>query len=102
MIRLGYDDKILFVKFEDLCLYPETEMARIYDYLEVPYFKHDFDNITQITKEDDSVYGLTSDLHTIKKSLDLVPSDADVILGKDITKWIKDTYKWYHEKFNYK
>jgi sulfotransferase len=101
MIRLGYDNKILFVKAEDLCLYPETEMNRIYNYLEVPYFKHDFDNIQQITSEDDSVYGLTKDLHAIRPVLQMKPSDADVVLGKDITKWLNENYKWYYEKFNY-
>jgi len=101
IIRLGYDDKILFVKAEDLCLYPETEMTRIYQYLEVPYYTHDFDNIKQITQEDDSVYGLTKDLHSIRPILQMKPSDADVILGKDITKWLNDNYKWYYDKFNY-
>jgi sulfotransferase len=100
-IRLGYDDKILFVKCEDLCLYPDAEMVRIYDYLGVAYYKHDFDNIQQITSEDDSVYGLSNDLHTIRPKLQMKPSDADAILGKDITQWIYDTYKWYYQKFNY-
>jgi sulfotransferase len=102
MIRLGYDDKILFVKCEDLCLYPETEMSRVYQYLGIPYFKHDFDNITQITQEDDSVYGLTKDLHTIRPKLEMKPSDADGILGKDITDWLFKNYEWYYRKFNYK
>ena len=102
MIRLGYSDKVLFVKSEDLCLYPETEMTRIYQYLDVPYFKHDFDNIEQITQEDDSVYGLTKDLHQIRAKLEMNPSDADVVLGKDITNWLYDNNKWYYEKFGYK
>lgn len=102
MIRLGYDDKILFVKCEDLCLYPETEMSRVYQYLGIPYFKHDFDNITQITQEDDSVYGLTKDLHTIRPKLEMKPSDADGVLGKDITDWLFKNYEWYYRKFNYK
>ena len=101
MNRLGYDDKILFVKAEDLCLYPDSEMIRIYQYLDVPHFKHDFDNIEQITSEDDEVYGLSKDLHTIRPSLNMKPSDADAILGKDITKWLHDNYKWYYDKFNY-
>jgi sulfotransferase len=101
MIRLGYDDKILFVKCEDLCLYPDAEMTRVYNYLGVPYFKHDFDHIEQVTKEDDSIYGLGSDLHTIRPKLEMKPSDADKVLGKDITQWIYDTYKWYYTKFNY-
>lgn len=101
MNRLGYDDKILFVKAEDLCLYPDSEMIRIYQYLDVPYFKHDFDNIEQITTEDDSIYGLSKDLHQIRPSLNMKPSDADAILGKDITKWLHENYKWYYDKFNY-
>ena len=101
MIRLGYDDKILFVKCEDLCLYPDAEMTRVYNYLGVSYFNHDFDNIEQVTKEDDSIYGLGSDLHTIRPKLEMKPSDADKVLGKDITQWLYDTYKWYYTKFNY-
>lgn len=101
-IRLGQDDKILFVKFEDLCLHPESEMKRVYDYLEIPFFQHDFENIEQITKEDDEVYGLTNDLHTIKPSLSLPQPDYKQVLGQDICNWIYTNYQWYFEKFNYK
>lgn len=102
IISEGYDDKILFVKAEDLCLYPETEMTRIYNYLEVPYFKHDFDNIQQITTEDDSVYGLTKDLHTIRPKLQLKQSDADSVIPKDAREWLYERFKWYYDKFGYK
>jgi len=101
-IRLGYDNKILFVKAEDLCLYPDAEMTRVYNYLSIPYFQHDFDNIQQVTKEDDTVYGLTPDLHTIRTKLEMKPSDADSVLGKDITEWLYTNYKWYYDKFGYK
>lgn len=101
-MRLGQDDKILFIKYEDLCLHPEKEMKRVYDYLEIPHFEHDFDNIKQITKEDDEVYGLTSDLHTIRPSLSLPQPDYKQILGQDICNWIYTNYQWYFEKFNYK
>jgi len=102
MIRLGYDDKILFVKFEDLTMYPEMEMKRIYNYLGLDYFEHDFDNIKQITKEDDEVYGLTSDLHIIQPKLEPLKKDFKEILGKDICDWIQANYSWYQEKFNYR
>jgi sulfotransferase len=102
MTRLGFDEKVLFVKYEDLCLYTEMEMRRVYDYLELPYFEHDFDNIEQITSEDDSVYGLTNDLHTIKPKLELPTPDYHDILGKDVCAWIYNTYKWYFDKFQYK
>jgi sulfotransferase len=99
--RLGYDKHILFVKFEDLCLYPETEMHRIYNYLEIPYFQHDFDNIEQVTKEDDEVYGVFGD-HTIRTKLEPVQSQAKKILGADVCNWIFDNYKWFYDRFNYK
>jgi len=100
VIRQGYDSKILFVKFEDLCMYPETEMSRIYKYLEIPYYKHDFDNIEQITQEDDAVYGIHGD-YTIIKELKPVPSTAKQVLGRDVTDWIWTNYKWYFDYFRY-
>jgi sulfotransferase len=101
IIREGYDDKILFIKYEELCLYPEQTMKRVYEYLEIPYYKHDFNNIQQITKEDDEVYGLTSDLHAIKSNLELPKKDYVQILGKDVSDYIFQNFQWYFQKFNY-
>ena len=100
LFRLGTDSKVLFVKFEDLCLYPETTMTKIYQYLEVPYYEHDFDNIQQITKEDDEVYGVFGD-HEIRTKLAPVPSRAKTILGKDVTDWIWNNYPWFFQQFRY-
>jgi sulfotransferase len=100
IFRMGTDAKMLFVKFEDLCLYPETEMQRIYQYLDVPYYKHDFDNIEQVTKEDDEVYGAFGD-HTIRTKLEPVRSNAKSLLGKDVTDWIYNNYKWFFDTFRY-
>jgi sulfotransferase len=101
VFRQGLDKNMLFVKFEDLCLYPETELNRIYQFLEVPYYVHDFDNIEQITVEDDEVYGVFGD-HTIKQKLELPHSQAKKILGSDVTNWIFENYKWFFDRFNYK
>lgn len=100
--RLGHDDKILYVKYEELCLNPELEMKRIYEYLGVDYFHHDFENIEQITVEDDEVYGLSSDLHTIRKALRLDQPDYKQVLGQDICNWLYQNYTWYFERFNYR
>jgi len=102
IFRQGYDDKILFIKYEDLCLYPEDTMRKVYEYLGIEHFDHDFDNIEQITVEDDEVYGLTNDLHTIKPKLVLPQPDYKQILGDDICKWIHQNYTWYFDKLGYK
>jgi sulfotransferase len=101
IFRMGIDSKMLFVKFEDLCLYPEQQMHRIYTYLDIPFYSHDFDNIEQVTKEDDEVYGAFGD-HVIRTKLEPVPSKAKTLLGKDVTEWIYNTYKWYFDQFGYK
>jgi sulfotransferase len=101
ILRQGLDKNMLFVRFEDLCLYPETELNRIYQFLEVPYYAHDFDNIEQITVEDDEVYGVYGD-HTIKQKLELPHSQAKKVLGTDVTNWIWDNYQWFFNRFNYK
>jgi sulfotransferase len=100
LFRLGIDHNILFVKFEDLCLYPDTEMTRIYQYLGIPFFEHDFDNIDQVTKEDDEVYGSFGD-HVIRKKLVPVRSRSKELLGKDVCDWIYTNYQWFYQQFKY-
>ena len=90
----------MFIKFEDLCLYPDTTMVKIYEYLGIPYFKHDWDNIEQVTKEDDEVYGSFGD-HVIRTKLEPVPSKAKQLLGKEVNNWIWDNYQWFFQQFKY-
>ena len=100
VIRFGNDAKILFIKYEYLCLRPETEMIRVYQYLGIPFFKHNFDYIEQVTKEDDEVYGAFGD-HQIRNELKLTPSKAKTLLGKQVCDWIYDNYRWFYEQFKY-
>lgn len=101
IMRENNDKHMLFVRFEDLCLYPETELIRIYEFLGVEHYNHDFDNIEQITQEDDAVYGIYGD-HKIHNRLELPPSQAKKVLGTDVTDWIFNNYKWFFDRFNYK
>jgi sulfotransferase len=100
IFRMGTNNKMLFIKFEDLTLYPETTMQKVYEYLEIPYYVHDFDNIEQVTKEDDEVYGVFGD-HKIRTKLQPVRSKAKELLGKDVNNWIYENYKWFFEQFRY-
>lgn len=100
IFRQGIDAKMLFIKFEDLCLHPESTMIKVYDYLGIPHFAHDFDNIEQVTKEDDEVYGAFGD-HVIRKKLAAVPSKAKELLGKGVNEWIYNNYNWFFQQFRY-
>lgn len=100
IFKEGINKKMLFVKYEELAQNPEKEMTRIYEYLGVPHFVHDFDNIQQITQEDDSVYGIYGD-HTIRQKLEPLPKDFNEVLGSAACNWIKTNYKWFYDEFKY-
>jgi len=88
------------VRYEELCLNPEHEMAKIYNYLEIPFYSHNFDHIEQITKEDDSMHGGFGD-HTIRHKLQLLNSDAETILGPYVCDYIYQRYEWFFKYFKY-
>lgn len=100
VIARKIDQNILFVRFEDLCEDPDKEMKVIYDFLEVPYYQHDFNNIQQVTHEDDRFHGRYGD-HKINGQVKPVASKAKDLLGELICNQLYEKNKWYFEYFNY-
>ena len=97
----GINKDVLYIRAEDLTNNPQQELNKIYNYLELESFQHNFKNVEQSIKEDDSVYGLTSDLHTIRNEVITLNTDYKEILGKDICNWIDKTYYNYQKRFGY-
>jgi sulfotransferase len=59
ILRQGIDQQMLFIRYEDLCRNPRQELERYYAHLGLPYYEgHDFNNVEQITVEDDEVWRL--------------------------------------------
>ena len=97
----GVDKKCLYIRFEDLTGRPEQEMQKVYNYLGLPEFQHDFNNVEQLTQEDDAVYGMTADLHTVRPKVESVKSDYIDILGEGLCKWIDDQCAGYQQDYGY-
>jgi sulfotransferase len=97
----GTHQHILFIKFEDLCINPESQLRRVYDYLEIPYFQHNFDNVDQLTHEDDKWYGIFGD-HVIRGKVQPVKDDYREVLGPNACKIIEDNYQWFFNDLGYK
>jgi sulfotransferase len=91
---------LLFIKFEDFCTKPETEMKKIYEYLQIPYYAHNFDNIEQVTKEDDNYYKPFGD-HMIRGKIQPITLDYIDVLGKHNCDFIYQNYSWYFKSFKY-
>ncbi len=100
IFKEGYSDKILFIRYEDLTSKPDVELSRVYEYLELPHFHHNFLNVEQITKEDDEVYGVYGD-HTIRHKVEPIQPDYKEVLGIGACNWIKTNYKWFYDEFKY-
>lgn len=100
IIKEGRDRSMLFIKYEDLTKNPEKEIAKIYGYLELEPYAHDFQNVTQLTKEDDEVYGVFGD-HKIQSKVEYKDPDYKQVLGVNSSNWIKQNYSWFFEYFRY-
>ena len=64
----NYPDICHFVKYDDLVARPEEEITKIYKFMEVPYYKHRFEDLQQVEvngmKYDDTIVG--KNMHTIR------------------------------------
>jgi sulfotransferase len=100
IIDFGNAHHMLFIRYEELCLNPEQVMSKVYKYLEIPYYSHNFDFIEQATKEDDSMHFGFGD-HIIRNKLQLLQPDSLEILGEMPCEYIYNRYKWFFEYFKY-
>lgn len=62
-------EMIYFVEYESLCKNPEKEMRNIYEFLEKPYYSHDFENVEYSNENFDKVCNL-KDLHTVRRKVE--------------------------------
>ena len=64
----NYPEICHFVKYDDLVAKPQEEIQKIYKFLEIPFFKHQFKDLKQININgmgyDDRIVG--KDMHTIR------------------------------------
>lgn len=82
-LACGYRSNMYFVEFDRLTRSPNTVMSEIYEFLDEEPFPHDFENVAQITSENDRVYGW-GDLHTIRPAVKPVEADWEHVLAKHI------------------
>jgi len=80
---MGYLDRFLFVDYGRYCSSPRSQTKRIYDFFELPYFDHDFDNIEQTETYNDMSVGLPN-LHKIKSKVNKTTVNFVEYLGLEL------------------
>jgi sulfotransferase len=92
---------MLFLRFEDLTTEPAQTVGKVYEYLGLPAFKHDFDQVTQVTHEDDEVFGIPG-LHEIRPKVEPFQNDYLTILGREPVMAVQSQHSWYFNQFGYR
>ena len=82
-VTMGYLDRMLFVDYNRYCSNPKSQTKRIYDFLDLPAFDHDYENIQQDETYNDMAVGLPN-LHRIKPSLKKTTVNPVEYLGLDL------------------
>lgn len=82
-IVMGYLDRLLFVDYNLFCGNPKSQTKRIYDFLELPDYEHDFNSIKQEEHYNDLAVGLPN-LHKVKPSLDRTVVNCVEHLGLEL------------------
>ena len=72
----NYKDMCHYVKYDDLVSQPEQEIRKVYQFMNLPYFNHRFQDLQQVEvngmKYDDTVLG--KNMHNIKSTVEKVPN----------------------------
>jgi sulfotransferase len=92
-VTMGYLDRFLFVDYNKFCNSPKSETERIYNFLELPVYKHDFENINQTEVYIDSAVGLPN-LHKIKTSVDRTVVNCVEYLGLELYEQYNSQIFW--------
>lgn len=93
-IDRGYKDKLLFLEFDELTKQPHQSLRKVYNYLELPYFEHNFNNVEQYTQEDDEGVHKIPNLHKIRSQVLPVVQNSDKILGSYVSKKYSNLEIW--------
>jgi len=80
-------EMIMLIGYEDLCKEPEKTMKKVYEFLEKPYFDHDFDNVEYSNETYDKAINAKG-LHTVKRRVEYNP--PKIILPPEIVEKYKN------------
>lgn len=87
----AHKDMLMFVEYDVLTKNPEGVLKAIYNFINEPYFNHDFDNVENSYDEYDKELNMPG-LHTTRKKVEFTP--RDFILPPDILNQYSNLEVW--------
>ena len=96
IIDEGMFDFVHFLKYEDFIKKPQQELDKLYKFLELKPYKHDFNNIKDMDRIDTPMlpYGRHSIVSSLNKH-----KKTNFTLKEDVIEFLETEFKWYYERF---
>ena len=96
--RKKCDQHIHIIEYSNLVGKPEETMKKIYKFLEIPYYSHDFNNVVHKYREkDNEIYGL-SDMHEVRKEVKRTSKRPEEVLSDYILNKYSNMEFWRKAK----
>jgi len=90
-------EMIYFIEYENLCKEPEKTMRSVYEFLEKPYYSHDFENVEYSNENFDKACNL-KDLHTVKRKVEY-NSPRNVLPPEIVKKYSEMNMEFWRENY---
>lgn len=96
----GYQKSMHFIEYNDLVNNPKETMQKVYDFLEMKYYEHDFDSLKNVNQEKDKeIYGF-KDMHEVRSKVEKTSVDPKDILPESILELCKGAEFWRNIDIN--
>lgn len=85
---------LLFVEYEDLMNKKEETMKKIYDFIEIDYYAHDFNNVINNHREMDTEVWNLKDMHHVRNEVKKISKNPEDVLSPYILNKYKKLEYW--------
>ena len=92
-----HSDRLLLLPYDMLTQQPAHAMQAVYDFVGLPAFRHDFDNVSFDATEFDARLG-TPGLHAVRRKV--APEERETILPPDLWSRYEQDSIWRDPAFN--
>ena len=96
----GDDKHLLMVEYDDMVNSPQETMNRIYEFLEMDSYQHDFDNIDNTHRETEHQWNL-KDMHSVRKKISKKSKNPEDVLSETILNKYKNLEYWKYSNHKY-
>ena len=96
----GDQKYLLMVEYDDLINAPNETMKKIYEFLELDFYSHNFDRIENTHREIDDQWYL-KDMHYVRNKLEKKSQSPESILSEEILNRYKNLEYWKYSNNKY-